>query len=161
MGQRATRFNTDGFVTAGHAYNTGDPAYYNNTLIGSCDFSIQGGSVDAAFISITNFSIVPNNGNLTGEEYNIWAGDNVTKLGETIAQSEGYITSTNANVNADGIYYTDMGETTYLSAFGDSGGPVYLTDSKKVIGIHKGSTAFTSIFVKVDNIASKLNAHFN
>ena len=54
-----------------------------------------------------------------------------------------------------------MGETTYLSAFGDSGGPVYLTDSKKVIGIHKGSTAFTSIFVKVDNIASKLNAHFN
>ena len=52
-------------------------------------------------------------------------------------------------------------EATYLSAFGDSGGPVYLTDSKKVIGIHKGSTAFTSIFVKVDNIASKLNAHFN
>ena len=50
MGYRATRFNTDGFVTAGHAYNTGDPAYYNNTLIGSCDFSIQGGSVDAAFI---------------------------------------------------------------------------------------------------------------
>lgn len=160
MGYRATRFNTDGFVTAGHAYNTGDPAYYNNTLIGSCDFSIQGGSVDAAFISITNFSIVPNNGNLTGEEYNIWAGDNVTKLGETIAQSEGYITSTNANVNADGIYYTDMGEATYLSAFGDSGGPVYLTDSKKVIGIHKGSTAFTSIFVKVDNIASRPNANF-
>lgn len=161
MGYRATRFNTDGFVTAGHAYNTGDPAYYNNTLIGSCDFSIQGGSVDAAFISITNFSIVPNNGNLIGEEYNIWAGDNVTKLGETIAQSEGYITSTNANVNAGGISYTDMGEATYLSASGDSGGPVYLTNSKKVIGIHKGSTAFTSIFVKVDNIASKLNAHFN
>ena len=161
MGYRATRFNTDGFVTAGHAYNTGDPAYYNNTLIGSCDLSIQGGSVDAAFISITNFSLVPNNGNLTGEEYNIWAGDNVTKLGETIAQSEGYITSTNANVNVGGISYTDMGEATYLSASGDSGGPVYLTNSKKVIGIHKGSTAFTSIFVKVDNITSKLNAHFN
>lgn len=137
------------------------PGYYNNTLIGSCDLSIQGGSVDAAFISITNFSLVPNNGNLTGEEYNIWAGDNVTKLGETIAQSEGYITSTNANVNVGGISYTDMGEATYLSASGDSGGPVYLTNSKKVIGIHKGSTAFTSIFVKVDNIASKLNAHFN
>lgn len=161
MGYRATRFNTNGFVTAGHAYDTGDPAYYNNTLIGSCDYSIQGGSVDAAFISVTNFSTIPNNGDLTGEEYNIWAGDNVTKLGETISQSEGYITSTNANINAEGISYTDMGEATYLSASGDSGGPVYLTSSKKVIGIHKGSAAFTAIFVKVDNIASKLNAHFN
>lgn len=161
MGYRATRFNINGFVTAGHAYGTGDPAYYNNTLIGSCDYSIQGGSVDAAFISVTSFPNMPNNGDLTGEEYNIWAGDNVTKLGQTISQSEGYITSTNANINAGGISYTDMGEATYLSASGDSGGPVYLTNSKKVIGIHKGSTAFTAIFVKIDNIASKLNAHFN
>lgn len=160
MGYRATRFNAKGFVTAGHAYDTGDPAYYNNTLIGNCDNSIQSGSVDAAFISVTSFTTVPNNGDLTGEEYYIWAGDNVTKLGQTISQSEGYITSTNANINAEGISYTDMGEATYLSAPGDSGGPVYLTSSKKVVGIHKGSAAFTSIFVKVDNIASKLNAHF-
>lgn len=160
MGYRATRFNADGFVTAGHAYDIGTPAYYNNTQIGSCDYSIQGGSVDAAFISVTSFSNILNNGDLIGEEYNIWAGDNVTKLGQTISQSEGYITSTNLNVNVGGINYTDMGEATYLSAIGDSGGAVYLTDSKKVVGIHKGSAAFSAIFVKVNNIASKLNAHF-
>lgn len=161
MGYRATRYNSDGFVTAGHAYDTGDPAYYNGVHIGNCDYSIQGGSVDAAFISITDFSNVPSNGDLTGEEYYFWAGESVTKLGQTISKSEGYITSTSANVNAEGISYTDMGEATYLSAPGDSGGPVYLTSGRKIIGIHKGSSTFTATFVKVANIASTLNAHFN
>lgn len=67
--------------------------------------------IGSAFMTVGANNLL--NGNLTGEEYNIWAGDNITKLGET-----------------------------------------------KVVGIHKGSTAFTSIFVKVDNIALKLNAHF-
>lgn len=83
------------------------------------------------------------------------------KLRLKISKSNSYIISTSANVNADGINYTDMGEATYLSAPGNSGGPVYLTSSRKIIGIHRGSSTFTATFVKVANIASTLNAHFN
>lgn len=161
VGYRASRFLSDGFVTAGHAFGTGDKAYNSSGVaIGTCDYSIQAGSVDAAFISIPDFSNMPDNGNLTGEEFNIWAGDDVTKLGARIYQSDGYIVSTSIGVNSEGIYLTDVAEATYLSAGGDSGGPVYLTSSRRVVGIHQGSSSFTAIFVKVSNISSQLNASF-
>lgn len=161
IGYRATRYLSDGFVTAGHAFNTGDKAYNTSgTVIGTCDYSINAGSVDAAFVSIPNYSYMPNNGNLTGEEFNFWAGDDVTKLGATIYQSDGYVVSTSASVNADGVRLTDVAEATYLSAPGDSGGPVYLTSSRKLLGIHQGSGSFNAFFIKVSNISSQLNASF-
>lgn len=160
MGYRASRFGADGFVTAGHAYDTDDQVRYNGTIIGSCEESIQSGSVDAAFVRVTNFSYMPDNGNLAGEENTIWAGDNVTKLGHTISQSDGYITSTSLNANVDGIWYSDIAEATYMSAPGDSGGPIYLTGNRRVVGIHQGSSAFNALFVKVSNISWQLNAHF-
>lgn len=161
MGYRAMRFGTVGFVTAGHAYNTNSDAYSSNgQLIGYCQYSVKSGSTDAAFVVVTDFSYTLNNGNLTGEERNIWAGDNITKLGQTIAISNGQIVSTSVNVNSDGVRLTDMAEATYLSAGGDSGGAVYLTGSNKLVGIHQGSATFTAIFTKISNVSSTLNVTF-
>lgn len=162
VGYRARRWGTQGVVTAGHAYGTGETVRSaNGQNIGYCDYSIKQGTVDAAFIVITNYSYLPDNGNLTGEEFNIWAGDNVTKLGKVISQSSGYIQSTSINVNSSGVLLTDMAEATYLSAPGDSGGTVYLNGSRKVVGIHQGSASFTAIFCKVSNISSRLNINFD
>lgn len=121
---------------------------------------MKSGSTDAAFVVVTDFSYTLNNGNLTGEERNIWAGDNITKLGQTIAISNGQIVSTSVNVNSDGVRLTDMAEATYLSAGGDSGGAVYLTGSNKLVGIHQGSATFTAIFTKISNVSSTLNVTF-
>lgn len=161
VGYRATRYGTQGVVTAGHAYSTGETV--NNTsgqMIGYCDYSLKQGTVDAAFIIITDFSYLPNNGNLTGQEFNIWAGDDVTKLGKVISQSSGYIQNTSLNVNSGGVLLNDIAEATYLSAPGDSGGTVYLTGSRKVVGIHQGSSTFTALFCKVSNISSRLGINY-
>lgn len=161
MGYRATRYGTQGIVTAGHAYSTGQTVYSRyGEMIGYCDYSIMQGSLDVAFIVVTNFSYPYNNGNLTGQESYIWAGDDVTKLGMVIAQSSGYISNTSLNVNASGVLLNDMAEATYLSAPGDSGGPVYLTGSRKIVGIHNGSGSFTAYFCKVSNISSQLGINY-
>lgn len=161
MGYRAMRFGTVGFVTAGHVYNTNSEAYNSKgQSIGYCQYSVKSGSADAAFVVVTDLSYTLSNGNLTGEEHNIWAGDKITKLGQTIAVSDGEIVSTSVNVNSEGVFLTDMAEATYLSAGGDSGGAVYLKGSNKVVGIHQGSASFTTIFTKVSNVSSALNVTF-
>ena len=129
-------------------------------MIGYCDYALKQGTGDAAFIIITDFLYLPNNGNLTGQEFNIWAGDDVTKLGKVISQSSGYIQNTSLNVNSGGVLLNDIAEATYLSAPGDSGGTVYLTGSRKVVGIHQGSSTFTALFCKVSNISSRLGINY-
>lgn len=167
VGYAAMRFGTTGYITAGHGFGTNSKVYTASGLeIGTCQLSVHSGSTDAAFIVPTNFNYYVSNGDLTGEELTIWAGDNVTKRGQTIAQSPGYIVSTSVTVSSKnqvtGVSTTlrDMAEATYLSAGGDSGGPVYLTANKKIVGIHQSGTAFTSIFCKVSNIRSSLNAYY-
>lgn len=161
VGYRAMRFGSVGFVTAGHVYDTNSNAYSSDgELIGYCQYSVKANSTDAAFVVVTNFSYTLDNGYLEGEEYNIWAGDYVTKLGQTIAISEGYITNTSVGVNANGVHLSDMAEATYLSAGGDSGGAVYLSGNNKVVGVHHGSTDFSAIFTKISNISSVLNVMF-
>lgn len=161
VGYRAIRFGNVGFVTAGHVYATNEDVYnLDREVIGYCQYSIKANSTDAAFVVITDFSYTIDNGSLEGEEYNIWAGDYVTKLGQTIPISEGYITSTSTSVNASGVLLTDLAEATYLSANGDSGGAVYLSGNNKVVGIHQGSTNFTALFTKLSNISPVLNVTF-
>lgn len=161
MGYKAKRWGKVGFVTAGHVYDTNSNAYSSTgQLIGYCDYSVKSGSADAAFVVVTDYSYTLSNENLTGEEHTIWAGDKVTKLGQTIAKSDGQIVSTSINVNSNGVHLTDMAESTYLSAGGDSGGAVYLQGSNKLVGIHQGSATFTAIFTKISNVSSALNVTF-
>lgn len=161
MGYRAIRFGTIGFVTAGHAYNTNSNVYSSNgQIIGYCQYSIKAGSADAAFVIVTDLSYTLNNGVLTGEERNIWAGDLITKLGQTTGKTDGQIVSTSVNVNSEGVFLTDMAEATYLSGGGDSGGAVYLSGSNKLVGIHQGGATFNAIFTKISNVSSALNATF-
>lgn len=161
MGYRAMRWGYLGFVTAGHVYDTKSDAYSSTgKLIGYCDYSVKSGSADAAFVIVTDYTYTLSNGNLTGEDHTIWAGENVTKLGQTIAKSDGQIVSTSISVNANGVRLTDMAEATYLSAGGDSGGAVYVPGGNKLVGIHQGSSSFTSLFTKISNVTSALNVMF-
>jgi len=56
VGFRAKR-NSDGkvgFVTSGHSISVGATAYYNGVSVGTCAYSQQYGSIDAAFVTLNN-----------------------------------------------------------------------------------------------------------
>lgn len=94
-----------GFVSAGHAYSTGDSATLNGMTIGVCVDSAFSGRNDAALIKITNsnysMSDVVNvsNHTLSNDKYMLVSeGSTIYKVGSTSGYRSGTVTSTNGSV---------------------------------------------------------------
>lgn len=96
-----------GFVSAGHAYSTGDSATLNGMTIGVCVDSAFSGRNDAALIKITNsnysMSDVVNvsNHTLSNDKYMLVSeGSTIYKVGSTSGYRSGTVTSTNGSVTS-------------------------------------------------------------
>lgn len=169
VGFRAKR-NSDGkigFVTAGHAILVGQTAYYGSgTAVGSCVNSQQSGTVDAAFVILSNPTSDDVSNTLCGTSNLLstmttlpGAGTTVNKIGHSTNHTSGTVISTNVSViGGTGSTITNMTSANYTSAGGDSGGPVYTyissTGTRPTAGIHMGASGSTRYFTKASNILS-------
>ncbi|RRA95550.1 S1 family peptidase [Paenimyroides viscosum] len=169
VGFKAKR-NSDGkigFVTAGHAILVGETAYYGSgTAVGTCVNSQQSGTVDAAFVILSNPTSDNVSNTLCGTSNLLsvsttlpGVGTTVNKIGQSTGATSGKIISTNVSViGGTGSTITNMTSAGYTSAGGDSGGPVYTyissTGTRPTAGIHMGASGSTRYYTKATNILS-------
>lgn len=161
MGYRVKVNGKAGYITAGHCFNGNG----NSATGGTVKKYNRGGKVDAAFVQTTN-SYEPLN-KLAHPKNGITTLNNtacpILRAGGVIAHdgiSSGYqsgtIISTSYSANDNGIAYTNLIAVNYVSAGGDSGGPVFVPSSNGegyVAGIHMGRiNNTTKVVVNADNI---------
>lgn len=99
MGYRAKSSGMEGFVTARHFVGTGAAVYQSYDLVGVCEKSQTGGTIDAAWCSSDSYS--PGNTTVGGQRLNsvgtILAMSTVYMEGITTGYSFGQIKNTNAS----------------------------------------------------------------
>jgi hypothetical protein len=157
MGYRARINGNDGYVTAAHC-----TSYIGeNIASGTVTKRYYGGELDAAFIQ-TNSSFTPKNtldysGNGTTYLNNtmcptLIVGGAIAHVGVSSHYKAGNILSLSATTNYNGVSFYNLGSADYISAGGDSGGPVFVPNSSVgglVAGIHRGSKSSTvKLFIK-------------
>lgn len=167
---RATR-NSDGaqgMVTSGHLFSVGEGLFDNGIRIGTCSISQNSGSVDAAFVPITdNVTYFPSNilcgtsDILSTTTTNPGVGTIVNMRGQTTGYSSGKILSTNQSVtNPDGTVMTNLTSADYVASEGDSGGIIYTfissSNTRPTVGIVKGRVGSTGYFSKASLTLSAL-----
>ena len=139
-----------GFVSAGHAYSTGDSATLNGMTIGVCVDSAFSGRNDAALIKITNSNysmsdvVDVSNHTLSNDKYMLVSeGSTIYKVGSTSGYRSGTVTSTNGSVTytISNVLVTDA-----MNLGGDSGGIVYCKSGSNyyAIGTASGSKHSTN-----------------
>jgi len=165
VGFRAKR-NSDGktgFVTAGHSISVGATAYYNGVPVGTCLYSQQYGSIDAAFVTLNNPVADNINNRLCGISRFLSTstafpnvGTIVHKVGRSTGYTSGTVICTNASVSSQGNVVTNLTQAGYASTNGDSGGTVYAylnpNGTGAIAGVHLGSANSTGYFSKTSNI---------
>lgn len=134
-----TRYN--GFVTASHGISVGQNVYaMQGVILGVCKVSVWQGSVDAAFVAITNSSYTPSNqvyyrssgGKINGVTlaasswmYSYALNGTIYKSGATTYLTSGTINRTSYTLTYNGKTISDLLRTSALVLPGDSGGVVY------------------------------------
>ncbi|MGB3182197.1 MAG: hypothetical protein WBB45_12455 [Cyclobacteriaceae bacterium] len=167
---RAKYGTRTGMVVSGHVIeNKYDPVYDPATLdyVGSCVVSKFGGSVDAAFVEVTNSSYIPSNlicnqtNYLSTTTSRPGAGTVVNKVGYKTGRTSGKIISTNASATFLGVNFTNMTSADYVSDGGDSGGIIYTyissSNTRYTVGVHQGVFNGEKIFSKADLVMSALS----
>ncbi len=163
-----------GFVTAAHYYVQNGNSVYVSTATGDIEIGhvqsvsyVNGGTVDAAFVQVTNANydctntVYSNGTTLIGGSGVLTEGGTVAKAGATTGGTTGTVLDYSISVTAiDGKTIRDLYEVSYGSDGGDSGGIVYSPSTRLVAGIHKGNSGTemypTKCAVKVANIKSAL-----
>lgn len=166
VGYRVKRNGHIGFITAGHMGEKDDDVYIGSTKIGKIKARKESGSVDAAFVRVTNDDYTPSNilkgtsNKLSTTISEPGVGTVINKLGATTGATTGKILSKNVTVTLDGITHTNLTSADYESAPGDSGGTVYSyigsTETRLTLGIHCAAIGSTRYFVKANQINEKL-----
>lgn len=167
FGFRARRISDSrvGMVTSGHVIGLGLNTYYNGSIIGVCSASQESGTIDAAFIPISNLASFTPTNTLCGTSNTLstttsqpGVGTTINKIGVETNATSGTILSTNASVPSGGIIISNLTSANYLSADGDSGGIVYSylssTGVRPTVGIHMGVIGSTRYFCKADEVLS-------
>ncbi len=166
MGYRAKKNGVVGIVTAGHFASLNALINVSGTDIGKVTARQESGSVDAAFIEITNSSYTPTN-TLNGTSNTLsttisqpGVGTVINKLGYKTGATTGKILSTNVSITLDGINHTNLTSADYTSDYGDSGGIIYSyissTNTRYTLGIHCAEVGSTTYYIKADEINSAL-----
>ena len=136
-----------GFITAGHGYNTGDTVYTRTgAVLGVCVNSVCSGNTDAALIRITNSSYdISQTTCYGGVDLQIYGyispaqGTSLYKDGYKSGQTSGIVESRSCDITYGNVTITDTLKTTVLNLPGDSGGVAY-TSYGHVVGSMSGST---------------------
>lgn len=158
----------EGFVTAAHGNYVNDSVKVGAVTIGEVTARQQSGSVDAAFVEITNGSYSGSNDiydtdwSLYGGSYYFPAvGSTIYKTGYAGGTDSGTVLSTSYDCTLGGVYFTNLGASDYYRTGGDSGGIIYSSSgsTRDIVGIHKGVHSGNSIYVKVLNIVSALSVY--
>lgn len=161
--------NVVGMVTAGHVISAGGILYEGGVSIGTCSMSKIVGTVDVAFVPITNPSTyVPSNticgtSNLLSTSTSLpGVGTLVNQVGASTNATSGNIISTNTTWTSptSGNTLTNITSAGYTSAGGDSGGIVYTyvssTGTRYTVGTHIGAIGSTRYYTKADQALSAL-----
>lgn len=186
-GYMASRGANKGFVTSAHGNNTGDYVFINSSItyetlltdqLGQITKRVLSGSVDAAFVEITNDNYEQSNlvyytsvypgvtkpGSILAAEcvdvnglaLNTW----IYKSGMTTYLTVGDLLDRSITVNISGNILTDLFMTDNVADHGDSGGVTYIS-SEKVIGIVEGGNGTYTYFIKATNINEALGVVVN
>ena len=160
VGYRVKRNGVNGFVTSAHFVKSGASVTSGGRVIGYCDVSVNSGTVDAAFVRVTE-GTPGNTINGMGTTLSTiinepGVGTMINKCGEYTGATSGRITSTNVTWSYCGATFTHLTSATYNAMNGDSGGVVYSYISssgiRPTLGIHRGRTHGESIYVKANEI---------
>jgi len=167
VGFRAKR-NSDGaigFVTAGHVISVWGIAFQGPVPIGVCESSQQSGTIDAAFVVLTNpnedylSNTLCSTSNLLSVATTLpGVGTIVNKIGGATGHTTGKIISTNATTatGTSNGSITNLTKADYISAGGDSGGIIYTyirsNGRRFTAGIHTAANGSMRYYTKADNI---------
>ena len=155
-------------VVSGHQFTIGEIAFLGGSIIGICTKQMNSGSVDAAYIEITDDSFGSPINTMCNTTSSILstrlgfpgAGTFVNKRGQKTGRIGGTITSTNATFSNGIVLVQNLTLADYESENGDSGSPVYTlvrsTNTLFTVGVHKGSGSNDAYFSKADLVLSEL-----
>ncbi|MEG0835035.1 MAG: S1 family peptidase [Christensenellaceae bacterium] len=171
IGFPCTRYNgvttQYGFVTAAHGASTGNSISHGGTAIGKVTASKYSGTVDTAFVNVTNssypISMSINAGgsilSITGKTVTA-VNSTVYKDGATTGFTSGKVLSTSSTITIGGHVVSDCVETTCNGAGGDSGGifftrptstTAYVLGTLQSVGTTDSGNV-QSVYIKVYNI---------
>lgn len=162
-----------GFVTTGHLFSVGDNAYRSGNIVGSVTINQNSGSVDAAFVKLTNTSVDDVTNTIDGTSNLLSTSTSLPGVGTTInlrgfasGSQSGKIISTNADAWVGSVHFTNLTEANYTSTGGDSGGLIYSfissSGTRPTVGVHKGSLPNgNAVFSKASQVLSALNVTRN
>lgn len=144
---------TYGFLTCAHAFSGSSNVYLytgasTNTYLGYSPSTLHKnfGKADVAFIitdpNVDLYSIVYMNTITLYGTYTSNMGSTVYKMGYSSGLKSGTVLDSSFSIWFDGVLFSDMLKSSYLSAGGDSGGIVFKepnsTNCAYPLGIHKG-----------------------
>lgn len=158
---------TIGMVSSGHVFSVGQTLYQSGTAIGTCSISQRSGSVDAAFIPISNLTSYPvsnflcsTTNLLSTSTLNPLLGTNIHLEGAVTNHSQGVVTGTNETIIDEfNITLTNLTAGDYTATHGDSGAITYTLDpsfTRYTAGVNVGGDGTYEYYCKADIVLSDL-----
>lgn len=154
------------YLFAGHGADVGDSIFYNGQNIGKTIYSKVDGRLDCAIVERfdsykTISSFLPNGSRLpySSPKRDYKANDTIWMYGARSARRSGVIESCSSTVYYDGHYISDIILATYYGTHGDSGAPVYYSNTAP-LGIHVAYSGNLNraCVVKLHNIIDETGA---
>lgn len=154
IGYRAMKSGIPGFLTVGHFVKKGDKVKMNGVEIGVCEASEFSGSLDAAWIKVTNSSYSPSRTTAMGVNLSTQTistptvGTYINMEGNKSALQRDKVLQNNINGNytyedENGVERTtqvqNLTKAAYKCQKGDSGGVVY-SDDGSLAGLQSGGS---------------------
>ncbi len=151
--------NQTGVVSSGHLFTiVGQGAYINDVSVGPVANRQNSGTVDAAFIRITNSSYIPTNvvdvtGQILISVTNPYQGEPATLRGINGTYNGTVLNTSTGAYGSDGVYISDLIQIGPApTQAGDSGGIAYT--GSFIFGVIKGVASGNTFVTKANNINS-------
>lgn len=154
------------YLFAGHGASVGDSIFYDGQNIGKTIYSKVDGKLDCAIVErLDSYKTIgcflPNGSRLpyNSPKRDYKANDTIWMYGAQSASRSGIIESCSSVVYYDGHYISDTIKATYYGTHGDSGAPVYYSNTAP-LGIHVAysESLNRACIVKLHNIVDETGA---